>query len=966
MDLNDYQAKLEQHFAQLQILRTQSSSSASVFGLEHGLSIHELHELESLVKEGIRKGPLNRSYWLPWLVFASEIGYRYVGSEYWQTFEAETVGWLERGDRYFIRSCFQKFHKTFQGAKPSGPWAETFTIICWPITHAILPKDLQKQLAQILYELRYSFVSFQKGSEEKLGELIEARSWNCNTRFQQLAQERRLLGQIATALLVPDQNHASGLIWPATLRRISEDLQKERQAREWLSDARQHAQRVSVAGVRAPGNGGQGSTASGVASLEQKVQLPEPDLSLRPDGKGNWEVILELPRFSPLLDLMPDLAEPLSSSRCYVQGAAGSPIWQGRVLREAVRVLLRRWPGSQEPLLRFDREPTKLTLLLKTVCLLPPGPQWLFRVNCDGTARRQQSRAIRPGQSYILLAATRPTTLPEGVKEVALLCDGITALQVNAPDTVSHDWLDSISHLGLQQALSIKVAPLGLCPALWDGEGRAEWLCDDPPCIVISADCPLDFVQLTLDGDEAGQIDCESIKAGQPLLVELAGLAIGTHRLKVVADLRRDGKEDEEEGYLNILVRPPRDWIAGDPSQGTLSVLIEPAAPSLEQFWEGKLGVEILGPPGRKVRTTVSLYERQSFEPTYRKTLEPLVLPVDSATWKGHLEHHVTRVAEAQEHYDLAQRSVLEWSADEFGHKAVTLEREFTPLRWSVRRTASHYCLRLVDDTGAPGSASIEHYPFECPDQRQTVEAPGQAFESDVRGGLFSASRGGLSSSVVVAPSTGPTIPLEALQFRAVASAVTRTEEAMESRIRLALKWSQARVRGHILALTRRRAVVQTLLRGLFEALGGANWGLAEQRFSTSVSEPTMQDLKRAITCKPHQAGLGAKLLLDRERLMSSSPDERALELAESAKTYLVLPLGKPELVALSQFALRVASCSRTIELSSPEEMRASFSLLLDCPALARAARFLVLVGEQTLPARPLGGGAIYQGWDWE
>ena len=145
--------------------------------------------------------PPSRDHALAWIVYSAELGYRYSGDEYWQTFERETPGWSLNGDRYRIRDFYHQFQRGFGGAEPSGAWAKQFSIICWPITHAILPKDLQRQLARTLYESRHFLSGDVLGSPESLGDLIAARSWNATSRFQNLAEETRLVGQIAAALL---------------------------------------------------------------------------------------------------------------------------------------------------------------------------------------------------------------------------------------------------------------------------------------------------------------------------------------------------------------------------------------------------------------------------------------------------------------------------------------------------------------------------------------------------------------------------------------------------------------------------------------------------------------------------------------------------------------------------------------------------------------------------------------------
>src|SRR5205814_1568777 len=128
--------------------------------------------------------------------------------------------------------------------------AEHFSIISWPITHAILPCDLQRQLARILYELRHSFSAELFESPANLGDFIAARSWNATSRFQNLAQNKLLLGQIAVALLLQGSFGTGGLIYPATLDRIGKDLDRERRAREWLRGARRYArERAQIRGL---------------------------------------------------------------------------------------------------------------------------------------------------------------------------------------------------------------------------------------------------------------------------------------------------------------------------------------------------------------------------------------------------------------------------------------------------------------------------------------------------------------------------------------------------------------------------------------------------------------------------------------------------------------------------------------------------------------------------------------------
>jgi len=205
IDLTGWQERLQRQFTELRRRRSLVDSNRPVFGLEHGLGESEREELSATIREEISRRRPSKMHWLPWVVYACEIGYRFSGDEYWQTFEAETPGWRERGKQAWIRARFKEFRREFGGAEPSGPWAKKFTIICWPITNAILPIDLQRHLARVLYEVRHMMSYDALQSPRVLGELIAARSGGKTARFQNLAQSPLLVGQIAAALLLPEE-----------------------------------------------------------------------------------------------------------------------------------------------------------------------------------------------------------------------------------------------------------------------------------------------------------------------------------------------------------------------------------------------------------------------------------------------------------------------------------------------------------------------------------------------------------------------------------------------------------------------------------------------------------------------------------------------------------------------------------------------------------------------------------------
>jgi len=284
MTLNDWQRKLESHFSQLHQRRlTHPSADPVLYALEHGLNEGDVAELGREIHEWLKfTGPAHRHF-LAWAVYSAEIGYQYSGEEYWTTFCRLTPNWQDsQNSRDHIRSAFEEFRRKFNATKPQGPWAEKFTIICWPITHAILPKDFQRELAYVLYELRGSFTPQLLHSPELLGERIEGAASNSGSRFREFAENHVLVGQIATALLLSDKDKEKALILASTLDRIAADLDENQRSKNWLRDARRRADQIRIRGLSCSTGGDSPELVSATGSILTQSQKEILELGLEP------------------------------------------------------------------------------------------------------------------------------------------------------------------------------------------------------------------------------------------------------------------------------------------------------------------------------------------------------------------------------------------------------------------------------------------------------------------------------------------------------------------------------------------------------------------------------------------------------------------------------------------------------------------------------------------------------------
>lgn len=978
MDLGALNHRLVEHFSAL----SRDREDIPLFALEHGLAPAELLALQNALRAHIQIAAPAREHQLAWVIYAAEVGYGYAGDEYWQTFDQKMPGWTLNGRRDWIRDAFVAFQRKFAAAKPSGPWAEQFSIIAWPITHAILPRDLQQQLARILYDLRHSFSAELFDEPQRLGDFIAARSWNTSARFQNLVQAPALVGQIAAALLLEGREGFKALLHPTTLKRIGDDLDRERRGRDWLRGARHAAQeRAQIRGLTI-GRPTNPTFQRRDEAREEVVRLGiEPRLVLRPIEGSRWEVSLEIPDLSHLLIRFPKLRDVLIESRCTVAGAAGRPLARGRCLHGPQRVPLGRWPRPDDVLLKFERVDAQLEYLMRTECMLRPGSSWLFKVASDGLAYESRGMRVRAGSKY-LVVSTELLAKPFLARPVELTCQGVHAVLLDVPAALTSEWEETLKQLQVSQAKAIEVWPAGLAAVAWDGEGHGEWLASETPTLAIRSDHALDELTIAMGDSPSLSLTLTDTPPGEPIFVELPPLPVGLHKFSVAARSGR-GADSEVIGDLDVVmrVRQARPWSPGATAHGPLEVELDPAAPSLEQLWEGSAAVLVRGPVGRQAQCRVQMFARAGEAPLFERQLPPVTLPLSSDGWAAHFETHIKEDKDAQHLYDDTRVCEVEFAADELGVFTLRSEREFTPLRWSVRRVADGFVARLHDDVGS-GDIVLERFSFERPMVSERLPTNDE-HRAPRAGGLYVAALGSFRAAIIVPPIVKG---FAELQCDPKIDPGPRTPEAITKLFWFAQLWGKARLSGDLIAGARRSVVLRAITAHIVALLGGRAWASAESKLK---DERGLVDLKRSISDKVYEIGLGSGLQLEYQGLAAEPPTKRALRLASLAESFRLVQasVGEREVVArwstpgmpvvrriqgvgpehsawLAEFALRIASDPVTVGSWAGEHAETSVKKLLDVPTLARAARFLVLAVEQQKKSLR-AAGELYAGWGW-
>ena len=523
--LTKAQARLETHFSSL--CRERAALGYPVYALEHGTAAAEIDAWrEALSRELADSQSLQKDHWLLWIVVAAEVGYAYDGDEYWTSFARAIPDWPQFGSRETIRSWFTTFSETYSGFRPHGRWAEHFSIIAWPIAHAILPRDLQGQFARRLYDLRYDLARGPELTLENIGTLIRSGDPGGSSRFQNLLEQTELTGRLVLALRDEDVQDAVPAIQRSTLSRIVADVERRQSARDWLCEARKVLRDARIRGSASLVKGVPGGTAPGTT-----VRRPGGvKLVARQSSQGTWTLGIALPNLNAMLQEAGLQAKALDQTR--VRFADRPETWMpGRALQalslreQPIMSLTQLLDG---PVLQLEHDIPAVSGLLSADLRISGTAPWLLRIYEDEIARQVFGNHVRAGQCYIVVADT--PVVSEVVRELDLQSrdsrtPGVLVYSFNVPRMLDSQYLRALASLKIGYALRAGIEPVGLVPR-WDGStGGTVWLVTEEPLLRLSADFPIKEFTVGIDGRAWTRISVTSSRRDHHLAWRVADWA---------------------------------------------------------------------------------------------------------------------------------------------------------------------------------------------------------------------------------------------------------------------------------------------------------------------------------------------------------------------------------------------------------------------------------------------------------
>lgn len=971
MDLQQWHDYFESHYDDLH--KQRAKDIAPVFVFEHGLDSKKLTELKQSIHESLTACSPNEKHWLPWIVYATEIGYEFDGHEYWYSFQEKTRNWHIYGNRPFIRDGFNKFVKSFGGYKPSGDWAKHFNIICYPITHAILPRDLQRQLARVLYDLRFHFNRSFLQSTEQLGNTILSRSEGTTKRFQRFSQNTELTGLIARELLSQNEKESENIILSSTLKRIVENLRSQRDAGSWLDEARDKAHFAS--NDRFSRN-----TRSRVESDKSPLIRLEPKFLLRPTSEKGWDLYVDIPDLLPLAQQSTEFNDFLTESRPRINGSFyDKPLARGRLVSYGVvREKLKAVPDHKQPLLLFRREkPPALDKFFKEDFQLELTEYLLFKVHRDGIAYRQKSKFLSPSNRYLILSQ-KPISLVPLIFKQMVSGEDMHLYLINLPKTISNKEEDFLANLGFDIKSGINITPVGTPPATWDEEAYIEFLADESPCLAIEIVQEVESLKLEF-GDNRLEIPNPNIK--KPIFVNLPYLPVGSYEFSV-SGKRHNRNDYEILGSSEIDIREPRSRQASTTSQNALLLFTDPFKPTFEELFAGKVSFDFWTPPDTVVTIYLILLSKQNHNnQLLKKKLITVSLPNDSHKLN-------TNIFEALQDTQIRGKSedayscLLEFETGELGTVPVTFEREFLPLKWNAKAdNKNQIFLRLSDYSDSDEKKSVSKYDFLFPDRKIVVpyeEVHDLGFPIPANGGLYLAEAPQIKLGIIVLRQ------LEKSYFKSFTdlrqddgfipkfSKYTRTSESLSELLNLYTIWSTSASAGSVIRKTDINVVLNGLVLEIISLIDdNCSWRRAEVQYCTGKNTNPFY-LSKVISFKHSLSEKLAKICAVPQAF---STDEWISNLVFALGDEVpevrtrVQKIGQISRIKITsrewfaEFALRLCSRPETLQMWADKRYELGLEKMLAHPTLVRAARYVVLTtyrkssdGKRTLPYI----------WDWE
>jgi len=241
--LTERHRALAEHFEGLR----RDRGELPVFAIEHGLNDQALEELKPAVSRALEEDPhLSGAVWswsyLPLIVVATEVGYRYrgTGTDFWPVLSQEIRSETGHAFRTGLSRLFELGHQVFRLVRPgNSQWERHFPHISWPIGNSVVPLEIQPQLTDALRRALRAGVSADD-TDRLLDYLRTLAAGHASRRFEHWLLQKDVALEVMRRLL---DTASAGWLSESFLTRIDQDIRRDWGAFRALTEARKAAVR---------------------------------------------------------------------------------------------------------------------------------------------------------------------------------------------------------------------------------------------------------------------------------------------------------------------------------------------------------------------------------------------------------------------------------------------------------------------------------------------------------------------------------------------------------------------------------------------------------------------------------------------------------------------------------------------------------------------------------------------------
>jgi len=812
MLLEEWQNRLNDHFIEL----SKKKGDFKLFAFEHNLSAEELVDLKNSLR-------ISESNYLPWVIHTTEIGYTFRGREFWDPFKEKTINWHDSiENRNFIRNCFDKFEKSFNTISLKGSWANTFNIISHPIIHSIIPLDLQLELIKTVHNIRYLISDSTLASFELLGNLIKENSNKQNSKFSFYFSQTSLIGQFVHALFIQDRHNTGEMIYEPALKRIIDDLENHEKKKIFWQDIKEIKEKINIVPT----------IHKSKESTEQIDHIPQIEkLFLRPEirlikSDDAWDVFLVLPAFQKLYNYSPKFRELLNKAKVRINHSESVDTFAINLVHSKYRFKLIKWPKLEESLIDFIVNNKKI-YSINFSDLVDNSNNFLFKINDYNEGILDLSNIIDYNSNYILLNDGENSN-ENGIK---INCKDIRGITLYKND------FQSINQYGYFFSNHILLKPI-LFPYLISAEiGLYTYFVDNTPTFLISTSNLSDnsfienFTILCNNNNiYSFKNNLLSNSNNKEYVFQIFDLEPGFYNIIVRAEINNEGIIYRPKGSFRLNIVENNSFLNNISSP--LQIYSTPYNPSLDELWDKKCIIKVLGPIGYKVKPQIIFFNDDN-EILVSKTFNNVEIPIDTNSWDSLLDK-IKDDADLIKYYDKAHKGSVIFYEQNLGKCKIDLIREIRPLQWIIKENNKVYYLKLLNDLSDNSTIELFYLSFNKPfDKVKILNNDKYEYEDIIKDeGLYYAKTNDKETGIILS-SMKKSLDFhefkERLPQKIEIPKFSLNVESLNNILELISIWSNANTTGNIISNIMRQKIYDSFCYKLYELLLTVAWVYEEK-----------------------------------------------------------------------------------------------------------------------------------------